>query len=127
MRTLTLISTTLLVGSFLLPSAYAETKECKRLSQALEVYRIAEKNYSAAFSDDLSIQRDSKNPSTLLRKLSTQRVSMRKARAESALKELRQALTRTKAGKDWEIPNYEGVSNYRHMVFFIVAVDVACP
>ena len=77
-----------------------------------------------AFKDDLSIQRES---SGLLRKLSVQRVSLRKARAEAALEALKLTLSATKAGKSWEIPNYEGVSNYRHMVFFIVAADVACP
>ena len=89
----------LLLGVFPSSSSAAETKACKQLYTALELYRAEEEAYSTAFKDDLSIQRES---SELLRKLSTQRVSMREARAGAALEALKLSLSATEAGKDWK-------------------------
>ena len=106
-------------------TAIANTEKCERLYSALNEYDEAREALKNASSDEFDV-RHTKGVSSLVKKLARQREDIKEERATQALVNLREALSMMDAAKDWNIPDYEGVRNFRHMQFYIIAADVAC-
>ena len=108
-------------------TAIANTEKCERLYSALNEYDEAREAWSNASSDAFSIElKNDKHTPPLVLELAQRREAIKEERAIQALVNLREALSMMDAAKDWNIPDYEGVGNFRHMQFYIIAADVAC-
>ena len=105
--------------------AYANSQKCVELREALERYEIEKESWLNATSDASSLSRDAR-VLLIVKELAKRREELQEERAVQALMNLKSTLSSMDVVKDWEIPNYEGIANYRNMVFFSLAADVAC-
>lgn len=108
------------------PASAANANKCEDLYLALNDYENAKEAWLNASSDESSIGRE-KDASPLLKKLASQRADIKELHLAMALKDLRHSLSSMEATKDWDIPEFKGLANYRHMQFYIIAADVVCP
>ena len=115
-----------LVGGVLTQGyAYANSQKCVELREALERYETEKESWLNATSDANSFSRDAR-VLPIVRELAKRREELQEERAVQALMNLKNILSSIEVAKDWKIPIYKGIANYRNMVFFSLAADVAC-
>ena len=115
-----------IIGGLLTQSyVYADSQKCVELREALERYETEKESWLNATSDATSFSRDHR-VLPIVKELAKRREELQEERAVQALMNLKSTLSSMDVVKDWEIPNYEGTANYKNMVFFSLAADVAC-
>ena len=116
-----------IAGIIVYGTATADTDKCKELYSALDMYDEAREAWSNASSDAFTIElKNDKYTPPLVLELAQRRKAIKEEHAIQALLHLKTTLSEMDAAKNWEIPNYNGVGNFRHMQFYIIAADVAC-
>lgn len=115
-----------IIGGLLTQSyVYADSQKCVELREALERYETEKESWLNATSDASSFSRDAR-VLPIVKELAKRREELQEERALQALMNLKNILSSIEVAKDWKIPNYKGIGNYRNMVFFSLAADVVC-
>lgn len=120
------VTVTLLAGIAISQTASAVDEKCENLYLALKEYENAKEAWVNASVDSESFSRE---PDVLpiIKELAQQRAAIKEERAVQALLNLKGALSVMEVAKDWQVPSYEGIANFRHLRFYMLAADVACP
>ena len=108
-----------------LSPVYADSGKCVELREALKRYETEKESWVNASVDTSSFSRKT-DVLPIVKKLAKRREELQEERAVKALMNLKSTLSSVEIAKDWKIPNYEGIGNYRNVVFFSLAADVVC-
>ena len=119
------ITVALLAGIATSQIASALDEKCENLYLALKEYENAKEAWVNASVDSKSLSRKS-DVLPIIKELAQQRATIKEKRAIQALLNLKGSLSVMEVAKDWQIPNYEGIANFRHLRFYMLAADVAC-
>ena len=106
--------------------AHADEQECAELRVALKQYEIAKEAWLEASADARSVNSTKFDAYPIVKQLAARREELREEKAVQALMNLKGTLSSMEIAKDWKIPNFKGVGNFRNMVLFSLATDVVC-
>ena len=121
-----IISIAFVIGGLMTQGyAYADSRKCDELSEALEAFTSAQEALSNAWKDNYSISRKDK-ALPIVKELAKRREELKEERVAQALLNLRSSLSSAEVAKDWQIPDYNRPQNKNYVIFYTLATDVVC-